>query len=426
LVRIVDWIDGMTHPRLTVKPAIAALLAGTVSVVALAAPANALNPPVDRHPSYAVAGSVRGSVVSVTPVARMTAAELTEYVRSIGMRVPDSAYGVVAYRVVYRTITPQGKPTTASGLVAFPSGRHGRLRLVEFLHGTNATRNTTASVLHTSPDRARTFMFAGSGFAVAAPDYLGLGVGPGRHPYGDTDSETSASVDLLLATRQIAARQGVWLRRGVDVTGFSQGGRTTLSVSRALQRGDVPGFSVHAVAPVAGPYDIRGVEIPALLDGRVTPFIATLYLGYFITSWHRIAPLYNDPSEAFQQPYAPIVDSLFDGEHTFEQIAAALPGTPGELLTPEFAERLEHPSGDLLRRLEYADQICKDWVPRVPVRMYAGSADRDVPAQNAESCRRSLDRDSAEVSIVDVGPYDHNTSGLVAYPQILRWFADLG
>lgn len=389
-----------------------ALATGAVSLALVASPAAA----DVRHE--------RGDLVSITPIERLSRADLAAYLDESGMDVPRTRYGTDAYRVVYRTITPQGKPTTASGLVAFPRNDDGRLRLVTFLHGTNATKNSAAS-MRRAPDRAKSLLFAGAGFAVAAPDYLGLGVGPGRHPYADTDSETSASIDLLLATKKIARMRDVRLHRGVDVTGFSQGGRGTLSVGRALQRGEAPGFDVHAMAPVAGPYDTLGVELPALVDGRVTKKIATLYTAYLLTAWSYLMDLYDDPSEAFQPRYAPIVDGLMDGTHEFPEISEALPDSPRELLTDEFWDLMSNPTGEFRARLAYADQICTDWRPRAPLRLYVGSADGDVPVANAESCKAKLQKNGAYSTIVDVGPVDHNTSGLLAYPQILRWFERL-
>ena len=70
--------------------------------------------------------------------------------------------------------------------------------------------------------------FAAAGFAVAAPDYLGLGDGPGQQRWFDVPTEVTAEVDMLRATRELATEQGRALRRGVDVTGFSQGASAAL------------------------------------------------------------------------------------------------------------------------------------------------------------------------------------------------------
>ena len=96
------------------------------------------------------------------------------------------------YRITYRTIDPDGRPTTASGLVVLPVSRARTLKPVAWLHGTTVYRGDVASVNPKSMDRAVAVMLASAGYAVVAPDYLGLGEGPGAHPHIDADSASSA------------------------------------------------------------------------------------------------------------------------------------------------------------------------------------------------------------------------------------------
>ena len=408
--------------------ATAALLAAPVSAFA------AVTTPPVTHPTLsgaAVAGPLaatsgshvaRGVLVSAAPVARLTTAQLDAAAADFP-GVPQSKFDVTAYRLIYRTIDHNGRPTTASGIVVLPDGRRGALTVAEYLHGTNATKANAASVDDTSTDRLVTALFAGTGLVGVAPDYLGLGLGPGRPPYVDTKTETSASADMLLAARTFAAKHGVALKRDVLVTGFSQGGRASLAFGRALSRGEVGPFRLGALQAVAGPYDLLGTELPAAFDGGVAPPTAAYYLAYFTTAWNRTVGLYDDPREAFQEPYAKTVDGLFDGSHTDEEIVAGLPDSPDKLLTPEFAERLQHPTGRLLQALRAADQICHDWTPSVPIHLYSGTKDTDVVAANADSCATSLRARGADVTVHSMGAVDHTGTAFAAYPQIIGAFA---
>ncbi|MFI2207540.1 hypothetical protein ACH47Z_44235 [Streptomyces sp. NPDC020192] len=74
-----------------------------------------------------------------------------------------------------------------------------------------------------------TVMFAGAGFAAVAPDYLGLGLGTGLHPYMDIGSETTVSVDMLKAARAFEAE------KGVIAAIHSVLGRMAISVGRTPQ-----------------------------------------------------------------------------------------------------------------------------------------------------------------------------------------------
>jgi hypothetical protein len=142
-----------------------------------------------------------------------------------------------------------------------------------------------------------------------------------------------------------------------------------------------------------------------------------------VTAWNRTVGLYDDPREVFQAPYAATVPGLFDGTHSEDEINAGLPDTPEKLFTPAFIEQLQHPTGRLLRALRAADQVCRDWTPRVPVHLYSGTKDTDVVAANANACAASLRARGAEVTVHDMGPVDHTGTAFAAYPEIIRAFS---
>ncbi|MBF6248344.1 alpha/beta hydrolase, partial [Nocardia elegans] len=123
----------------------------------------------------------RGEVVSVTALSTMTDAETAAYLGERQLETPVRN-GVETYRIVYRTVGPLGEETTASGLMVLPRTETERLRVVSYAHGT-IVRKDEAPSADGETDRARAIMFAAVGNAAVAPDYLGLGEGPGRHPY---------------------------------------------------------------------------------------------------------------------------------------------------------------------------------------------------------------------------------------------------
>ncbi|MFE3543513.1 lipase family protein [Nocardia sp. NPDC059177] len=100
------------------------------------------------------------------------------------------------------------------------------------------------------------------GFAVVAPDYLGLGrFDTGAHPYLETHTEATATIDLVRAAR--AARPE--LSRTWSVVGASQGGHAALSTAHLQAsyapeldfRGTVavdPASDVEKVLPLLGPW----------------------------------------------------------------------------------------------------------------------------------------------------------------------------
>lgn len=359
----------------------------------------------------------RADLVSVTPLPAMNGPETSAYLDKWKYPLP-AAGGVRRYRVEYRTVAADGAPTTASGLVVVPDTATPRLRAVSYAHGT-IMRRDEAPTAAGETDRARATLFAAAGYLAVAPDYLGLGTGPGPHPYAHAPSEATASADLLLAARELLARQGRELHPEVLVTGYSQGGQAALALARELGAGKVSGFGLGAVAAVSGPYAVQEVQAPAALDGRVDPRQAVVFLAYWVTAMNRIYHLYDRPGDAFREPYAQGVEDLFDGRHDLFRIGAGLPRTPQELLTPEYLALAANPTGGALRAMADSDTVC-DWSAGVPVRLYAATGDRSVPFENAQRCAKS--ELGADTELIDLGDIDHGATVRVALPQILDWF----
>ncbi|MGW5605041.1 alpha/beta hydrolase [Streptomyces sp. NPDC003753] len=362
----------------------------------------------------------RGTLVSLTPVLSRDATGVRTFLAGRDIATDTVRYGVTGYRLTYRTVDPYGKPTTATGLLTLPAGGAHRLDLVSDTHGTMVYRGDAPSV-GDDFGRIPSYLNASAGRAVAAPDYLGLGEGPGRHPYMDTRSSVTASVDMLRAARTAAARLGRPLTGDVYATGFSQGGQVAMALGRALRQGADRTFRLKALAPVSGPYDIEGQEVPALFDGRVNDTSGVLYTAYWLVAQNRLHHLYDKPSEVFRAPYADRVEALFDGTHADEDVVKALAPRVSELLTPAFHERMRHPSGALRTAMRAADGTC-DWKPEVPVRLYAGAADTDVPIGNARSCAAGLTGHGGRVRLVNQGQVDHFGSFVVSAPQVVRFF----
>ncbi|SFX60368.1 hypothetical protein OH786_01295 [Streptomyces atratus] len=422
----------MTSQRFRARLLVGAAILG--SGAALTAPASASAAEAPTRPALTAPAPVgdahirpekAGSVVSFRQVADLTAQqvilELQGKINSSRVR-----YGVTAYQVVYRTTNSAGEPAAASQLLVLPRTTSRRLPAVSWLHGTIAYRKDVASENPAADDRLAAYLFASTGRAVSAPDYVGLGAGEGFHPYGDPRATVAAAVDALRAARAFAHRNGRELERTVQVSGFSQGGPATMLVGRALQDGGADRyFRLGALAPVAGPFHLSAFEADAA-DDKIDK--SGLYLAYFATAWNKTYGLYGSPSEVFRAPYDRIVEGLFDGDHTTEQIAGALPPASRDLFTEDFLNKVRTPSGVLKQRLHALDTTC-DWNPNVPVSLFHARSDKDVDDSHSAYCAQQLTDNGAGYRLTDVGDYDHSDSVRQALPRIVRFFdeaADAG
>ncbi|MFF7982547.1 alpha/beta hydrolase family protein [Streptomyces sp. NPDC007901] len=416
--------------RLLVISAVSVVLAASSATTVVAQEAAGPRPAAAAREAADVS---RGTLMSVehlrTLTARQVAAELAG--DEGGARDTGAVrHGLDTFRIVYRTVDPYGRPTTASGLLALPRGGDRRLRTVSFTHGTELFKGDVASVSADAWGQAPALTYASAGFAAVLPDYLGLGLGPGPHPWMDVPSETTAALDMLRASRTAAAQRGRELRRGVLATGFSQGASAALGLARSLQAGDDDWFRLRAVAPVSGAYAFRDAELPALLAGRTEPKASVIYTALALVSFNRLHHLYDTPAEVFRAPYDRTIDGLLDGTHTGQEVVAGTPDSLDGLLTAHGRAMLAHPTGRLAAALRITDGVCSDWTPEAPVRLYYADGDEQAVNANTTHCRAALRAHGVDAPLVDLGTPDYGGSRHLGSQQagtaaVVRWFRSL-
>jgi hypothetical protein len=420
---------GRTRPtRLTGRLALGVVAVATVAAMTMPSPLAALPRAygaTTANPSASRADH-RGELVSAEHLRTLSAAQAAAELASDRFDPGTVRYGVDTWRLVYRTIDPRGRPTIASGLLVLPRNLARRLRTVSFTHGTELFKGDAPSVAQDVWGSAPAITHASAGFAAVAPDYLGLGVGPGTHPWMDLPSETTASLDMLRAARGLVAGTGRQLGREVLVTGFSQGASAAMGLARALQAGADRWFRLAAVAPISGAYDFRDVQLPAILNGQLPPKVAVIYATYLLVAWNRLYHLYDSPAEVFQAPYDSTIEQLFDNQHTGQQVVAATPDDISQLLTSHGFELLGNPTGQFAAALRVADGVCTDWTPTAPIRLYLATADEQAPNANTYHCQAALRSHSVQAPIVNVGDVDHLDSNRLGTAATVRWFLRLG
>src|SRR5688500_4105056 len=85
-------------------------------------------------PATASAHSTRGELLDVVPVSAMDTSQVAKYLGDHNLDAARVRFAVDAKRIVYRTIDPTGKPTTASALVVLPRNDNRSPRQVTWLH----------------------------------------------------------------------------------------------------------------------------------------------------------------------------------------------------------------------------------------------------------------------------------------------------
>lgn len=341
----------------------------------------------------------------------------------MGQGVFDAQFGVEVHRLIYHTVDAHGAPTQASGAVVIPTGPPCVHPLAAYMHGTVLHRHEVPSRL--SGEIMVGHVLGAAGYVGVLPDYLGLGDGPGMHPYIHAATEASASIDMIRAAREFCAQRGVQLNGQVFLAGYSQGGHACMATHRMIEQLYPDEFNVVASAPCSGPYDVSGVQADVMV--APLPYPAPYYLPYVVIAYHHVYPdLVSDLSEVLEEPWATELPPLFQGNNGAGPVNAIMPAVPVEILKDDMlAEFLNDP--DHFFRVTLRDNDVYDWSPQAPVRMVYCEGDTHVPYGNSLVALGAMQSNGAtQVEAVSVGAtLDHGACALPALFSVKAWFDQL-
>ena len=325
--------------------------------------------------------------------------------------------GFTPYRLTYWSET-NGAPVLVSALVSLPNGRPAS-GLVLWMHGTNPARSASISSPSLQEGVAVSAAFAGGGYALLAPDLIGLGVSHSPQAYLYNPSTLSVTLDLLeIAARGFDGRLPA-AGREVFIAGFSQGGHDAAVMQRALEAAERPAMRVRAAAAVAGAYDLAATSIPFALQGQ-SPGSST-YLGLAAQSW---ATYYGHPLETLMTgPADRLVRQALDGSHGAD-VLKLLPRNPREMFRSDFLKAQANGGSHWFLDSARANEAW-NWTPQAPFRAYYGTQDVDVSPQESIAFAEASAKRGGNAKAVAVGPFDHGESVLHAVPLIRKWFDEL-
>lgn len=282
----------------------------------------------------------RGTLKSAaTVLTTLTKAQIDGGTTASGL-IALSGAAVCDVKVVklnYNTVGVKGEDTNASGVMLVPTGTGCATPagLIAYAKGTDVQKRRTLA----NPADEETFllaaMYAAQGYAVVATDYLGFDESAYEyHPYLHADSEASSVIDSIRAARNAASTVGATLNGKVMLTGYSQGGHSSMAAHRAIERDNAAEINVVGGAHLAGPYNLVG-------SFKETQAVAGVqfFVPYLVTAWQKVyGDIYTSPSVAFKTPYDSYIGTLLPNPtltYTTLITSGKLPGAGGE--TPDQA-----------------------------------------------------------------------------------------
>lgn len=360
---------------------------------------------------------VRGDVIAVERLGGYSTlfARAIVWIAGMSDRI-STRNGFDMYRLTYHTLGESGDLVEATGLLSLPRSDQA-VGVLSWHHGTTVTRNLVPSTPTPDEGILASIAFAGHGYILLAPDYLGFGGSTLDHPYYHRSTAASSIRDFVLAARSVVQTSDLEWPASLYLTGFSQGGYNTMVALEDIESNPLQGVELRAAASIAGPFDLDGFSLPNALKGESAS--ASLYLAYIANSYARI---YGEPLDSMiRQPYADRLAEVFSGDMQGEEAIAALPANPRELFTESALAGFESENYGWLGEYMAANKIM-NFTPKTPVRLYYGSNDVDVSPQEALSQVERWQLGGLTVIAEDVGPFDHNESVVEAVPRIREWF----
>ncbi len=312
--------------------------------------------------------------------------------------VPEipNTYDVDFYKITYNTVDLQGNPTVASGAVSIPSTEDCNFfPLAAYCHGTVLRQNDVPS--ENNFEALITKVWASSGYICVAPDYLGLGINAGIHPYVHQESQATATVDLIRAVREFLSTTELSDNGETYITGYSQGGHAAMGTLKYIQENDLTEeLGLVAGAPCSGPYNLSGAQSEIILSD--VPYSNPGYVVYLLMSYElAYGNIYTDLGDIIQAPYDEDVLPFFDGaQDSFDMtsVNAILPGQLSDLMVDTVLANFEsNPNHPLWQALEANDN--SQWVPNMPVRMYYCDGDEQVNFSNSTTTEQWMNDNGA-------------------------------
>ena len=324
----------------------------------------------------------------------------------------------------YNTRGPAGEETNASGVMLVPSGAGctAAAPLLAYARGTEVSKVRTLA----NPQDGETFllvaMYAAQGYAVVATDYLGYAKSDfGYHPYLHADSEAMSVIDSIRAARAAADTMGAPLSGKVMLTGYSQGGHSSMAAHRAAERDNAGEINVVAGAHLAGPYNLSGsLKLPNAIAGY------QFFVPFIVESWQKVyGTIYTDVNTVYKAPYASYIGNLLPSAtltYTTLITTGKLPGINGE--SPNQARDLMFQAAFLTDAqtnnnsplyLAGKKNDLLGWSPKSKTLLCGGAGDPTVPpAVHQNVMKADFDsRTLTNVTSVDVDAYVQATYGAV-------------
>jgi pimeloyl-ACP methyl ester carboxylesterase len=363
----------------------------------------------------------RGDVSGTQFLASYTKSEIQQIIQSTGAVFPfNVTYAVEVVSIHYHTVGLNGNTMLCSGAIFIPVS-DDPMPLLSIQHGTESKRDRVASEDPlVSTEGLIGLMTASIGYVTTLPDYPGFGISAIKHPYLHGKSLVPSVIDFIRAGKNYCRSNNKTLNGQIFLTGYSEGGYVSLLAQKAIEEQYTQEINLTAVAPLSGPYDLKGMIDSSFHSGT---YPTNAYVAYFFSAYDHIYQ-WNRLDELFHSPYDQKVQSLFSGSYTWGEIIQQLPDSFEELIRSGFVENyLAGNEPEFVAALAENTQL--NWAPKTPVNFFHGDNDREVPYFHALNAMDAfLKQGSTHIQLTTIPGGTHESTGPFAIVGMLEWLEE--
>ena len=363
----------------------------------------------------------RGEIVKMTSMGLFSTADVQQLLDNSGTTFDfHLSHSVEAFSVQYYTVNHKDELILVSGALILPQDR-ASLGMISMQHGTISRKDHVASV---SPENSTEgiigMLTASMGYITLIPDYPGFGTSNLKHPYLHAKSIVPSVIDFILAAEEYCMENNYVSMKKLFLTGYSEGGYVSLMTQKVIEESYSDEINLTAVAPLSGPYDLHNTFDKIFEDNN---FSTPAYVAYVLTAYNNIYN-WNSLGSFFQAPYASMMNELFDGSKSWEQVIDALPETLSELMHPDFNSNFVDTEESIVRTALMENTLL-DWIPEAPIHFFHGDCDDIVFCLNATNAMEAFLANGAnDIQLTILEGKDHETAGPFAITGSIQWIED--
>jgi len=358
--------------------------------------------------------------VFATQIAYINADQIQQKLNEFGYNTDSMTFNDVRlFKIQYNTTDVFGGPTVASGALYVPQTECDTLPLVSYQHGTVFHKQHVPSNWWSW---LPAYLYSGNGYIATLPDYLGMGINPGLHPYVHWESEATASIDLIRASREFLNETfDKWDNNQLFLTGYSQGGHSTMAIHKYVTINNLQDeFNIVASAPASGPFPLYDLQLPGMLGGDSTYYVPE-FIPYVFAAYQMVyGNLYQNYNEYYDPPYDSIIAAWVASGEDWGTLPTNFYDFMQDSVLDNILSNPNHPFN-----VDVRDNDLHNWIPQEPVRMLYCGMDSMVFAQNSIMAQDTMNALGApDVQAIDLDPNGtHETCETDTYA--LAWFNSL-